>query len=126
MPGGGSKPLLANQGSVIVPGPGREDCALDVPGRAAVLYVSMLQGSLWGPVKPCAPSTHNREEVMKLLRTVIVFVAGLIIGYTVRAWDIDLPDQVAGYADQIDRMKEDKARLEKEIERLRKIVDDVD
>ena len=63
---------------------------------------------------------------MKLLRTVIVFVAGLIIGYTVRAWDIDLPDQVAGYADQIDRMKEDKARLEKEIERLRKIVDDVD
>lgn len=59
---------------------------------------------------------------MKLLRTLVVFLVGMIVGYTVRSWDVELPAEVAKYAEQIDEMRDSKERLESEIARLRKLV----
>ena len=63
---------------------------------------------------------------MKLLRTAIVFVLGIVVGYTMRTWNIELPEQVQGYVQQIESMKGDKARLEAELKKLRELIDDAD
>ena len=64
--------------------------------------------------------------MMKLLRTAIVFVLGMVVGYTMRTWNIELPEQVQGYVQQIESMKDDKARLEAELKKLRELIDDAD
>ena len=63
---------------------------------------------------------------MKLVRTVVVFALGIVVGYTMRTWNIELPEQVEGYAQQIESMRDDKARLEAELKKLRKLIDDDD
>ena len=68
---------------------------------------------------------------MRLIRTVIIFVAGMIVGYAVSAWDIELPEQVQGYVQQVEdlrgdfeKMRDKKELLEAEVERLQKLVED--
>jgi cell division protein FtsB len=41
-----------------------------------------------------------------------------------RTWNIGLPEQVEGYAQKIESMRDDKARLEAELKKLRKLIDD--
>ena len=62
---------------------------------------------------------------MKLIRTLIAFALGVVVGYAIRAWDIQLPDEVAAYAHRLEEMKQDKARLEAELSRLRRLVGEV-
>ena len=59
---------------------------------------------------------------MRLIRTLLAFAFGVVVGYTIRAWDIQLPGDVAAYAQRLEQMKQDKARLEAELTRLRKLV----
>jgi len=68
---------------------------------------------------------------MKLIRTVITFVLGLIVGYMVKAMDVELPedirvytDKLESYAGQIEEFRKDKQRLEAEVERLKKMLED--
>lgn len=61
---------------------------------------------------------------MRLIRTLIAFALGVVVGYTIRAWDIQLPDDLASYVQKLEQMKQDKERLEVELVRLRKLVGD--
>ena len=68
---------------------------------------------------------------MRLIRTVISFVAGMIVGYAVSDWDIELPEQMHGYVQQLEdlrgdfeKMRDKKELLEAEVERLQKLVED--
>ncbi len=66
---------------------------------------------------------------MKLIRTVIAFMLGMVVGYAVKAWDVELPQDIRAYADKIESysgkiedFRKDRQRLEAEIERLKKLV----
>ena len=66
---------------------------------------------------------------MKLIRTVIAFMLGMVVGYAVKAWDVELPQDIQAYANKlesysgkIEDFRKDKQRLEAEIERLKKLV----
>ncbi len=66
---------------------------------------------------------------MRLIRTLLAFAFGVVVGYTIRAWDIQLPDDVASYAQKLEQMNADRerlqtklARLQAELVRLRKLV----
>lgn len=59
---------------------------------------------------------------MRLIRTLLAFAFGVVVGYTIKAWDIQLPDDVASYADKLEQMNADRERLQAELERLRKLV----
>lgn len=66
---------------------------------------------------------------MKLIRTVIAFMLGTVVGYAVKAWDVELPqdiraytDKIESYSGKIEEFRKDKQRLEAEIERLKKLV----
>ncbi len=61
---------------------------------------------------------------MKLVRTIVVFAFGMIAGYAMRSWDVELPEEIAKYAEQIDDMRDSKEQLEAEISRLRKLVNE--
>ena len=68
---------------------------------------------------------------MKLIRTVITFVLGLIVGYMVKAMDVELPedirvytDKLESYAGQIEEFRKDKQRLETKIKHLKKMLED--
>ena len=62
---------------------------------------------------------------MKLIRTVIAFVLGIAVGYALKAWDVELPEEVRtyaakieSYADDIEKMGKEKEKLEAEVKRL--------
>ena len=61
---------------------------------------------------------------MKLIRNLIAFALGVIVGYAIRSWDIELPEEIQSYAQQLEDMKQDKERLQTELERLRQLVKD--
>jgi cell division protein FtsB len=58
---------------------------------------------------------------MKIIRTLIAFVLGMAVGYALHAWNVELPQEVRSYAQQIEKMKKDKEALQAELERLRKL-----
>lgn len=59
---------------------------------------------------------------MKLIRALLAFAFGVLVGYTIRAWDIQLPDDVASYVQRLEQMKQDKDHLEAELARLRRLI----
>ena len=67
---------------------------------------------------------------MKLIRTVIAFALGMVVGYMVKALDVELPadirvytDKIESYAGQIEEFRKDNQRLEAEVERLKKMLE---
>jgi len=59
---------------------------------------------------------------MRLIRTLLAFAFGVIVGYAIRAWDIQLPDDVAAYAQKLEQLNADREKLQAELVRLRKLV----
>ena len=59
---------------------------------------------------------------MKLIRALLAFAFGVLVGYTIRAWDIQLPDDVASYVQKLEQMKQDKENLQAELARLRSLI----
>ena len=59
---------------------------------------------------------------MKLIRTLLAFAFGVLVGYTIRAWDIQLPDDVASYVQKLEQMTQDKENLQAELARLRSLI----